>query len=300
MNLFISYNGADSAFATRLAEDLRRIGHEVWFDKTSIHAGDHILDRVSAGLDGADVLLLALSHSSRNAPFVTIEWLAATWNELQQRGVIVIPLLIGDVEMPALLRGRRWADFRTHYIVGWTQLVTALDHHDTSADAPAYRPDVVDINDDWIRLFTTATQLDLAIMYGATWRNTYRKHLARLATEGRLRVILPDPADGSPVLPTYARRLGIPPAQVAALVHAAITDFTALGPHVEIHLADVVFTHAIYLFDTGAILALYAMCCQRIPTPALVFTPGQFTDYARTDLSQLISHHTRPVADRGA
>lgn len=297
MNVFISYNGTDTAFATRLADDLRRTGHQVWFDQTSIHAGDHILERVSEGLDSADVLLLALSHSSRNAPFVTIEWLAATWNELQHRGVTVIPLLLDDIEIPALLRGRRWADFRSHYIIGWTHLVNALDHHDTitnaTADTPAYRPDVVDINDDWNRLFTTAARLDLAIMYGATWRNTYRKHLTRIATDGRLRVILPDPADNSPVLPIYAHRLDVPPTQVAELIRAAITDFTSLGPNVEIHLADVVFTHAIYLFDTGAVLALYAMCCQRIPTPALIFSPGQFTDFVHTDLNQLLAHHTR-------
>src|SRR5579859_3473067 len=37
--------------------------------------------------------------------------------------------------------------------------------------------DFVDITDDWDSLFAASSTLDLAIMYGATWRNTYRKNL---------------------------------------------------------------------------------------------------------------------------
>lgn len=43
-------------------------------------------------------------------------------------------------------------------------------------------------------------------MYGATWRNTYRKNLNALAArpDGRLRVVLPDPSAGSPLVTLYA------------------------------------------------------------------------------------------------
>jgi hypothetical protein len=53
--------------------------------------------------------------------------------------------------------------------------------------------DFVDIGDDWESLFAASSTLDLAIMYGATWRNTYRENLNALAARpgGRLRVVLP-------------------------------------------------------------------------------------------------------------
>lgn len=295
MNLFISYNGADAMFATRLADDLRRIGHQVWFDKTSIHSGDQILQRVSQGLDGADAVLLALSRASREAPFVRIEWLTALWDSLQQREVTILPLLLDDVDIPALLRGRRWADFRRHYIIGWTHLVTALDQEDFSGGLPIYRSDVVDMADDWRKLFTSSKCLDLVIMYGATWRNTFRKHLIRLANEGTLRTVLPEPRLDSSVIHVYAARLGCTPTRVVELIGAAIQDFSSLGPDAEIYLTDVTFTHSLYLFDTGAILSLYALCCERIPTPAFVFSSGSFTSFARLDLERLIATRARRI-----
>lgn len=277
-------------------EDLRRIGHQVWFDRSDILAGEQILNRVSQGLDGADILLFTLSESSTQAPFVEIEWLAAIWQELRDRDIIAIPPLLDDTDIPLLLRGRRYADFRSHYIVGWTQLVTSLGRHTTATGLVGYRPDVVDMNEDRTGLFTETTTLDLVLMYGATWRNTHRKHLeALLGNGGRIRVILPDPAPDSPAVSTYAHRLGIDQHGFTERVHAAITDFHDLGPGVEIHLARTVFPHALYLFDTCAIIALYAMCYQRIPTPAFICRPGDVTEFARTDFEHLLETHTRPA-----
>ena len=69
--------------------------------------------------------------------------------------------------------------------------------------------DFVDIEYDWEDLFARLSTLDLAIMYRATWRNTYRKNLCALAErpDGRIRVVLPDPEPGFPLIETYARPL---------------------------------------------------------------------------------------------
>lgn len=55
-----------------------------------------------------------------------------------------------------------------------------------------FYPDFVDIGGDWEPLFPSSSTLDLAIMYGATWRNTFRKHLHAIAgrPDGRIRVVL--------------------------------------------------------------------------------------------------------------
>ena len=157
--------------------------------------------------------------------------------------------------------------------------------------------DFVDVTAEWDRLFAESTTLDLAIMYGATWRHTYRKHLTALAARprGRLRVILPRSAPGSPLAASYASALGITPAEFHRKVTEAIEEFRAIGPprHVEIYLTPALFRHAVYLFTHQGVLALYALCGERIPTPALLASQGGLLSFLRQDFDQLIEHSDR-------
>jgi transcriptional regulator with XRE-family HTH domain len=102
--------------------------------------------------------------------------------------------------------------------------------------------DFVDIEGDWDALFSVSSTLDLAIMYGATWRNTHRKRLQTLAAraDGRIRLVLPDPAHDSPVVKFYAHILGTSPDDFRRKITEAISDFQTIGPqrHVEVYLTS--------------------------------------------------------------
>jgi hypothetical protein len=160
-----------------------------------------------------------------------------------------------------------------------------------------YYSDFVDIKDDWDSLFAASSTLDLAIMYGATWRNTYRKNLNALAArpDGRLRVVLPEPSPSSPLVTLYAHNLRVAPEDFRRKVTEAIQDFRTIGPprHVEIYLTTAVFRHAVYLFTHQAILALYALCGQRIPTPALLASEGALLSFMRQDFDRLLEQSDR-------
>lgn len=157
--------------------------------------------------------------------------------------------------------------------------------------------DFVDIENAWDALFSTSFTLDLAIMYGATWRNTYRKHLRSLTErpDGRIRVVLPDPSADSPLVPLYANILKISPADFQRKVTEAISDFQTIGPrrHVEVYLTTAVFRHAIYLFTHQAILGLYALSAERIPTPAFLVSEGGLLSFMRVDFDQLLERARR-------
>lgn len=115
-----------------------------------------------------------------------------------------------------------------------------------------FYPDFVDISGDWESLFASSSTLDLAIMYSATWRNTCRKHLYAIAgrPDGRIRIVLPDPAADSILIALYAQNLGIAPEDLRGRVHAAIADFRAMEPrrHVEVYITTRASRHAIYMF----------------------------------------------------
>lgn len=140
-----------------------------------------------------------------------------------------------------------------------------------------FYPDFVDIGGDWESFLGSTSTLDLAIMYGATWRNTCRKHLHAIAgrPDGRIRVVLPDPSVDI-LITFYAQALGITSEDLRGRVHAAIADFCAMAPrrHVEVYVTTRAFRHAAYMFADSAVLALYALSGDRIQTPALLVREG--------------------------
>jgi hypothetical protein len=168
------------------------------------------------------------------------------------------------------------------------------------ADAPGigrFYSDFVDIEGDWDALFAASSTLDLAVMYGATWRNTYRKNLHVLAGRpgGRIRVVLPDPSADSLHVALYAHTLRVTPDHFRRKVTEAIDDFSTIGPsrHVEVYLTTAMFRHAIYLFTYQGILALYALCNERIPTPALLAADGGLLSFMRLDFDRLLEQSDR-------
>lgn len=157
--------------------------------------------------------------------------------------------------------------------------------------------DFVDIGSDWESLFASSPTLDLAIMYSATWRNTYRKHLHSMAgrPDGRIRVVLPNPSADSSLTTTYAQSLGVTPEDLRGRINAAIADFSSMEPrrHIEVYVTARMTRHALYMFTDRAILSLYALCGERIATPALLVSQGGLLSFMRVDFDHLIDQSDR-------
>jgi hypothetical protein len=63
-DLFLSHAGEDKdGVATPLAEELERLGHSVWFDRSELVVGDSLTDSINGGLAGSRFGLVVLSPS---------------------------------------------------------------------------------------------------------------------------------------------------------------------------------------------------------------------------------------------
>jgi hypothetical protein len=171
--------------------------------------------------------------------------------------------------------------------------------HTTSSNSGTQKfyQDFVDIERDWEPLFGSSSTLDLAMMYGSTWRNTYHKQLRTLARRpsGRIRVVLPHCSEDSPLVSLYAGTLGVTHDEFRGKVREAVADFRSIEPqhHVEIYFTNTAFRHAIYMFAEYAILALYALCSERISTPALLVSSGGLLNFLRLDFDHLLRQSDR-------
>lgn len=125
--VFISYNHADQVFVKKLARDLQKAGLSVWWDKWEIKVGDSIIEKVSEGITTSAYLLVVLSPSSVNSPWVQLEVNSAKMKQLaQKRDITILPVLLKDCDVPMILTDIYWADFRKSYKSGKAELFRAL------------------------------------------------------------------------------------------------------------------------------------------------------------------------------
>jgi hypothetical protein len=73
MRIFISYSSTDRDWAQKLAVSLQRQGHDVFFDKDSLRAGDNWETQILGSLQDCDHLIVLWSKNAKDSPWVQRE-----------------------------------------------------------------------------------------------------------------------------------------------------------------------------------------------------------------------------------
>lgn len=126
-SIFLSHSSKNKVEIIRLAEDLRNAGVEVWIFEEHILPGDFIVKKLQEGLTKCDYLGIWLTNDSLESTWVETEWQNKLHEELEKNRVIVIPLLGGNVNIPPLLKDKRFVDFRDDYQAGLNDLLRTLN-----------------------------------------------------------------------------------------------------------------------------------------------------------------------------
>ena len=124
--IFLSYSHRDQEFAEKLASDLRAGGYRVWLDVWKLEVGDSIPNGIERGIADSQFVVVVLSEASCSSNWVEKEWKAKYWKEVNENQVMVLPLLLEDCEIPELLKPKLYADFRTNYANGYSELSRKL------------------------------------------------------------------------------------------------------------------------------------------------------------------------------
>lgn len=124
--IFLCHSGNDKPFVRRLCTDLRQYGLECWIDETEIKVGESIREKIEEGISRSDYLAIILSNNSIASPWVAKELDAAFIRQTRQRGVFILPVLIETCQIPPLISGLKYADFRTSYSAGIADILTTI------------------------------------------------------------------------------------------------------------------------------------------------------------------------------
>lgn len=119
---FICYSKSDSAFALKLAQDLREKGFDVWMDQLDISPGQRWAREVDRALHTCENFLVILSPQSIESDNVDDEISVA--KEEKKR---IIPIMISPCKTPLQLRALQYIDFTTDYDSGFKRLTRTLE-----------------------------------------------------------------------------------------------------------------------------------------------------------------------------
>lgn len=96
----------------RLAHRLRKADVETWLDESELRIGDSLLLRLSEAIASVDFVAAVLSRNSIASRWVETELRQAMVREIHSNRVVVLPILLDDVDIPAFLADKLYADFR--------------------------------------------------------------------------------------------------------------------------------------------------------------------------------------------
>ncbi len=126
MPVFISYSHADKDFVDKLAVQLVGEKVHVWLDRWELHVGDSLINKVQEAISGASALLVILSNASVASEWCRKELNSALIRELEEKRVVILPILIENCAIPIFLREKMYADFRKDFDDGLRKTLEAI------------------------------------------------------------------------------------------------------------------------------------------------------------------------------
>ena len=126
MPIFISYSHSDELIVNKLAANLVKHNANVWVDTWELSVGDSIINRVQEAIQESSALLIILSKASVQSEWCKKELSAGLMRELDEKRVVVLPVLVEDCNIPTFLREKMYADFRSDFDRGLRGVLDAI------------------------------------------------------------------------------------------------------------------------------------------------------------------------------
>lgn len=115
MSVFISYSSKDAEFVNKLSLALIEHNVKVWKDDMKIVAGDSLSKRIRSGIENASYFCVVLSKNALESKWVQEEINEALLRETDKQGIVILPIVLDDCEIPTVLNNRLFIDFRANF-----------------------------------------------------------------------------------------------------------------------------------------------------------------------------------------
>lgn len=109
---FISHAHADNALCDPYAAGLKKLGIDVWYDRTNMDASQLMSDTIARELERRTALIVMLTPNAIKSKWVKLEIGAfiSYWAKIDAEERVIIPVLLTECEVPPILRAFKYVD----------------------------------------------------------------------------------------------------------------------------------------------------------------------------------------------
>lgn len=157
-DVFLSYSTQDKRYVAKVHQELENRGLKVWRDASAIRPGQRLRDAINAGIQDSAAVAIFCSPRSLSSQWVLNELDMAMLRELRERRIVVLPVLMGQVQisdLPQDIQGKLCFDFRGGFDKEWEdqreRFISAV--HYAAAEVSGYSPEFIPVGDELVGRF---------------------------------------------------------------------------------------------------------------------------------------------------
>jgi len=122
-DIFISHSSRDKAAATHLATTLNFCATDVWIDDWELEVGQSLTDEIAKAMDESRFIAILITENYNKTVWTKTEYKKALAREQKENRTVMLPLIVGQAEIPDFLEDKIYIDLRKEFFSGIVNLV---------------------------------------------------------------------------------------------------------------------------------------------------------------------------------
>lgn len=122
-NIFISHSSRDKPAASQLAITLNFCAIDVWLDDWELEIGQSLTDEIAKAMEDSRYIAILITENYNKTVWTKTEYKRALAREQKENRTVMLPIIVGQAEIPDFLEDKIYIDLRTDYFSGIIKIV---------------------------------------------------------------------------------------------------------------------------------------------------------------------------------
>ena len=125
-DIFISHSSRDKAAASHLATTLNFCAIDVWLDDWELEVGQSLTDEIAKAMDDSRFIAIVITENYNKTVWTKTEYKKALAREQKENRTVMLPLIVGEAQIPDFLEDKIYIDLRKDFFSGIFKLVAMI------------------------------------------------------------------------------------------------------------------------------------------------------------------------------
>ena len=121
--IFLSHSSRDKEAALQLARVLNLCSIDVWLDDWELEIGQSLTDEIASAMEKSKFIAILITEHYNKSVWTKTEYKKALSREQKEGRVVMLPIIIGDAQIPAFIEDKLYVDMRSDFYSGIMKLV---------------------------------------------------------------------------------------------------------------------------------------------------------------------------------